>query len=285
MIKNLSGIAQKLQTAVKEFTDIAVVGVSGGVDSATVAAICVAALGKENVYLVSMPYDQIDLDTFNARSAELAKYLGANHLVVPIGKTTTTLVAELEQAIVRDIDQNKSLHHLVSGNTRARMRMSILYAVAGELSVRFGGSSAKRVRVMGTGNASEDLIGYDTKGGDALADIFIIGDLFKSEVYQLAAHYNVPKSILEAEPSAGLYPGQTDEEELGYDYNTLEAALRGLHAAISSGLADGEIHQALPYFKEVSAETAEFVIRRFKANSHKHRAPVLVSLRTSDLVE
>ena len=98
--------------------------------------------------------------------------------------------------------------------------MATLYALAGEITYKLQEEqvthahinptrgqvfTSKRVRVMGTGNASEDLIGYDTKGGDALADLFVIGDLFKSEVYQLAKHYGVPKSIIMATPSAGLY--------------------------------------------------------------------------------
>ena len=137
-----------------------------------------------------------------------------------------------------------------------------LYALAGELSYRFGQTLyspgaktektqaiSKRVRVLGTGNASEDLIGYDTKGGDALADLFVIGDLFKSEVYQLAEFYKVPKSILTAAPSAGLYEGQTDQDELGFGYDELEPALASLHRVLARGVSasDEEVAAAVAF--------------------------------------
>lgn len=315
MISNLEALTGKLELAVREFTEVAVVGISGGVDSAVVAAVCVRALGPENVYLVSMPYNETDRKTFNLRSAELAESLKANHLVVSISKPTDSLVTELETVFehqnfcegrAQPSPSLVDLHQLTSGNTRARIRMSVLYGIAGELTYRYGASSsspgapknkvskvtgdqkktqqAKRVRVIGTGNASEDLIGYDTKGGDALADLFVIGDLFKSEVYQLARYYQVPKSIIEAVPSAGLYEGQTDELELGYAYDDLEPALKALHRALQNGVKDTDLSLRLSEFAGVEPTKGNFVIRRFLANAHKHRAPVVVSVRNSGLL-
>lgn len=323
MISNLDALAGKLEQAVREFTDVAVVGASGGVDSAVVAAVSVRALGAENVYLVSMPYNEVDRKTFNHRSSELAKVLKANHLVLGIAKPTDALVAELETVFEHQSlspQQNLppqlphrpaiNLHQLTSGNARARIRMTVLYGIAGELTYRYGASSSspgapisknlrsttegrdgqekishpKRVRVMGTGNASEDLIGYDTKGGDALADLFVIGDLFKSEVYQLSRYYHVPQSIIEAVPSAGLYEGQTDELELGYAYDDLEPALKALHQALQHGVKDKDLSLSLSEFAGVEPKKGEFVIRRFLANAHKHRAPAVVAVRNSGFV-
>ena len=246
MLSNVEAAAVFLEKEVKAFADVAVVGISGGVDSAVVASICAAALGPKNVYGLSMPYDEIDTSTFNSRSAELADKLGINHLVMSIGVPVDAAVKVMHDAVGSATEYSDDLHKLTLGNSRSRMRMLYLYGVAGELSYRIeegqkhkhlspvrGELFSKRVRVMGTGNASEDLIGYDTKGGDALADLFVIGDLFKSEVYQLAKYYEVPKSIVKAPPSAGLYEGQTDVLELGFSYEELEPALSALHRILS----------------------------------------------------
>ncbi|MCB0358943.1 MAG: NAD(+) synthase [Bdellovibrionales bacterium] len=292
MLTRIEAVAAIIERELAAFADVAVVGISGGVDSAVVASASVAALGKENVHLVSMPYDETDDSTFNLRSRELASKLGAHHYVIPIASATDAAVREITDALRGVPSGQTTLHRLTHGNTRARLRMTTLYGIAGELSFRFeeeekhkkldpirGQYFSKRVRVIGTGNASEDLIGYDTKGGDALADLFIIGDLFKSEVYQLAKHYEVPQSILEAPPSAGLYPGQTDADELGHSYEDLEPALSALHRALSRGVADELLSPALDDFQGVDPALSAFVIARFVANAHKHRAPKVVPLR------
>ncbi len=298
MLSNVERAAVFLEEEVKDFADVAVVGISGGVDSAVVASICCAALGEANVFGLSMPYDDVDASTFNSRSAELADKLGLNHLVMPIAPPTDAATQIIHEAVGTSTKYSDDLHKLTLGNSRSRMRMLYLYAVAGELSYRFEESKkhkhvapvrgelfSKRVRVMGTGNASEDLIGYDTKGGDALADLFVIGDLFKSEVYQLAKYYEVPSSILEAAPSAGLYEGQTDAVELGYSYEELEPALSALHDALTRGVADSELCTSLPEFSEVDQATAQFVVKRFLGNAHKHRAPKVVQIRHTELVK
>lgn len=272
MIKDVPAIALRLEQAVKEFTDLAVVGTSGGVDSSVVASVCVAALGKSNVHLVSMPYDKVDVQTFNARSAELANRLSANHHIVSIGPATCALEDGLKKIFL----EGGGLDVLTPANIRPRVRMTVLYGICGELGARL----KKRVRVMGTGHMSEDLIGYDTKGGDALADIFILSDLTKSEVYQLAEHYGVPKSIIDASPSAGLYAGQTDLEELGFSYAELEPATLALFSLISAGMRPQEINPTLPAFRGLEKRLVEFVCSRYQAHFHKHQAPATVSLRT-----
>ncbi|GEM_PF-202229 len=299
MITKIDALAKHLEQQVRGFCDTAVVGISGGVDSAVVASICCAALGPKSTYLVSMPYGELDEKTFNLRSAELADQLGAHHLVIPIGKATDTIVGGFQNSFETLIDHKVELHLLTTGNTRSRIRMTTLYALAGELTYRSqvekiphnqvsglrGQIFTKRVRVMGTGNASEDLIGYDTKGGDALADLFVIGDLFKSEVYQLARFYGVPQSIIFAPPSAGLYEGQTDQAELGWSYEELEPAASALHFALRRGVKDEELNSKLEEFTQVDKRAAEFVIARFKANAHKHRAPVVIQVRHTELVK
>ncbi|MBX7143211.1 MAG: NAD(+) synthase [Oligoflexia bacterium] len=270
MIKNISAVAGRLELAVRDFTDIAVVGTSGGVDSSVVASICVAALGKSKVHLVSMPFDDIDVRTFNARSGELATRLGAIHHVVAVGEACLALEAGLERAF-----GSKELAVLTRANVRPRVRMNVLYSICGEL----GATTKSRARVMGTGHLSEDLIGYDTKGGDALADIFILSELVKSEVYQLAKHYGVPDSIIQAEPSAGLYPGQTDYEELGFTYDELEPATLALFKLIQQGLAPSNISVDSEVFAGLEKRHVSFVVARYQAHFHKHQAPATVPLR------
>ena len=269
MITDVVAVAEYLEKSVRDFTDIAVIGVSGGIDSSVVAAICTAALGKQNTHLVSMPYDHVDLASFNARSKEVAEKLGAKHYVISIGESTKQTEATLEAALGKD------LAVLTRANVRPRLRMNILYSLSGELGIR----TKKRARVMGTGHLSEDLVGYDTKGGDALADLFILSDLVKSEVYQLAAHYKTPQSVVDAEPSAGLYPGQTDKGELGYDYYELEAPTLALFKLIQSGLRPEQIDAENPVFKGLDPERSKFVVSRYKLHYHKHQAPATVSCR------
>lgn len=273
MIKDVSAIAKKIEQAVNQFTDVAVVGTSGGVDSSVVGSVCVSALGKSNVHLVSMPYDMVDVETFNARSAELANRLGANHHIVSIGDASRAIEDSLKKIFL-----DSPMHMLTPANIRPRVRMTVLYGICGELGVRL----KKRVRVMGTGHMSEDLIGYDTKGGDALADIFILSDLTKSEVYQLAQHYGVPKSIIDSAPSAGLYPGQTDLEELGFSYEELEPATLVIHSLIRSGRRPQDITPELPEFGKLERRHTEFVCSRYRLHFHKHQAPTTVDLRTTD---
>ena len=165
-----------------------VIGLSGGADSTLVACLCVDAIGAKNVIGVSMPYSETDNKTFNDRSRRLAKKLGIRHIVLPITRATDQINLSLQIAAIgveTDVRDIRALSTLNQGNTRSRVRMACLYGVAHHC----GG------RVIGTGNLSEDFIGYDTKGGDALADYFPIGDLFKSEVYQLLDYY-IAKGII-----------------------------------------------------------------------------------------
>lgn len=270
MIRNVPAVASFLEDAVRSFTDLAVVGISGGVDSSVVACVCVKALGQNNVHLVSMPYDHVDVTTFNARSAELASKIGGNHHIVSIGDSCSAIEREIEKLF-----PSQKLDILTYANVRPRIRMNVLYSISGELGLK----TKKRARVMGTGHLSEDLIGYDTKGGDALADIFILSDLLKSEVYQLAKHYGVPTSIVEAEPSAGLYRGQTDFQELGFSYDELEPATLALYKALKRGLDVPDLRTDLPEFTGLESRHVEFVVSRFKIHFHKHRAPQTVDSR------
>lgn len=184
-----------------------VLGASGGLDSAVVAALCVKALGKRNVLCVMLPAPGSDpKDEAHARLS--CKSLGIAPLLRPIAP----LVAGLEEVLPGKASKR------TLGNAKARSRMMVLYAEAQE----------RGFLVCGTGNKSELLTGYFTKHGDGGVDLQPIGDLYKTQVRALARHLGVPKPILDKAPSAGLHAGQTDEGEMGLTYEQLDAILRGM---------------------------------------------------------
>jgi len=262
MIPDCPGLLDHLYQEIRDDVDLAVVGLSGGADSTLVAILCLQALGKENVYGISMPYNEADLKYFNALSASLASKLGINHLIRSIGMIANSINEQIF------LENATELSDLNRGNSRSRARMCVLYGISRNLETIF---SDKRVRVMGTGNMSEDFIGYDTKGGDALADIFPIGELFKSEVYQLLEYYRdegiIGEENINRVPSAGLMPGQTDEGDLGYSYDDME---KGIRFCL-------EHYNAMP--QERPDEITDFVWKRHLFHKHKHEAPRVIRLR------
>jgi NAD+ synthase len=150
--------------------------------------------------------------------------------------------------------------------------MSILYSTSHHLS----DTLKKKSRVVGTGNLSEDFIGYETKGGDALADIFPIGELYKSEVYQILEYFvqqgTLNDDLIDRTPSAGLWEGQTDEEEIGYSYNEMEQSIRKLRDQ-ETGLTTKDLDMTS------LSELDKFVQKRHLKNKHKHLAPPVIRLR------
>lgn len=258
---NVKRVIDTIIKEIKKNVDTAVVGLSGGADSFLVMLLCETALGKENVYAYSMPYSETDIQTFNSKSKTYAEHIGVHHRTINIGETAKSLTATVAGAI------GDELSTLNAGNARSRARMCLLYGIAHHLNEQL----KNRVRVMGTGNLSEDFIGYDTKGGDALADIFPIGQLFKSEVYMLLEYFRdqgkITEEMINRVPSAGLWEDQTDEDELGYSYNEMEPAIRFI----------------LENYNQIEGTTLSelelFVWGRHISNKHKHEAPPVIVLR------
>jgi NAD+ synthase len=181
----------------------AVVGLSGGVDSALTCTLASEALGSENVLAVRMPYSTSSADSLD-HAGMVIEMTGVQELTVPI--------TEAVDALIGGIPENQQVRR---GNVMARMRMIVLY----DQSSEFGGL------VIGTGNKTEILLGYTTQFGDAASAINPIGDLYKTQVRQLAAEMGVPNVILEKPPSADLWIGQTDEGELGFSYEEVDKLL------------------------------------------------------------
>ncbi len=242
-------MAQKIESFIKARVKAAgadgvVVGLSGGVDSALVATLCVRALGPKKVLGLAMPEEGQD-----AKAAQgLAKKLGIACEVISI----TPIVKALETACASHGTKN----HLPAANLRARARMTLLY---------FHSNSLNRL-VAGTGNKSEALQGYFTKYGDGGVDFLPIGGLYKTQVRALARELGVPKAIVEAVPSAGLWKGQTDEEELGVKYAVLDKVL---HAVRDLKQSPKEAAKATG----VSLAVVNKILSRVKAARHKLEMP------------
>ncbi|MDR7522654.1 MAG: NAD(+) synthase [Armatimonadota bacterium] len=181
----------------------AVVGVSGGVDSAVAAALCVRAFPQATLgVLLPCHSDPRDL----ADAGEVCAALGVPHATVTLDGVYDALVDALRAS------GQFAEHPLALANLRPRLRMTTLYYFANRLN---------RL-VVGTGNRSEAYVGYFTKYGDGGVDVLPIGGLVKAEVRALAAHLGVPRAVIERAPSAGLWPGQTDEDDLGLTYEALD---------------------------------------------------------------
>ncbi len=181
----------------------AVLGLSGGIDSALVAYLVTEAIGAERLLCVLMPY-RTSAPASRADAEEVVRRLGCASELVEISPMVDAFYGP-------DTDASA----LRRGNFMARMRMAVLY----DRSVTSGGL------VVGTGNKTEALIGYTTLYGDNACAFNPIGDLYKSQVRQLAATMGVPDRIIRKAPSADLWPGQTDEAEAGFSYPELDRLL------------------------------------------------------------
>lgn len=181
----------------------AVIGLSGGIDSALSAFLTAEAIGPENLLAIRMPYRTSSADSLSDAEAVITA-LGCQHDTVEITEMAEPLFGRFP-----DITPQRK------GNIMARSRMIVLY----DQSVAFGGL------VMGTSNKTEFLLGYTTLFGDSAAAIQPIADLYKQQVRQLSLAVGVPQSILDKAPSADLWEGQTDEGELGYTYAAVDQLL------------------------------------------------------------
>ncbi len=226
----------------------AVIGLSGGIDSALSAYLVAEAIGPENVLAVRMPYklsSQASLDDAQA----VIDALG-------IQSDTVDITPMVDPLLERFPDASK----LRQGNIMARMRMVVLY----DQSVAFNGL------VIGTSNKTETLLGYTTIFGDNAAAVQPITDLYKAQVRQLFAALGGPASVLEKAPSADLWVGQTDEDELGYTYNLADQVLYLLvdeRYSVDEVVAEG--------FERVFVER---IWRQVRLNHYKRTMPNVAKL-------
>lgn len=181
-----------------------VVGMSGGVDSSVVAVLAKQAFGKHVLGLI-LPCDSSPGDAKKAK--QVADKFKIKVSKVSLSKVFSSLARSLPGEDRKDL-----------GNLKSRIRMAVLYYYANK----------HNYLVLGTTNKSELKIGYFTKYGDGGVDLEPLGDLFKTEVLDLAKKLEIPKAVIENPPSAGLWEGQTDEKEIGMDYKKLDSILKAL---------------------------------------------------------
>lgn len=181
----------------------AVIGLSGGIDSAVSAYLSARALGAENVLALRMPYRSSSAESLSDAEAVIED-LGIPHMTVPISDMADPLINRFPQ-----------MSRLRQGNIMARMRMITLY----DQSMAWGGL------VMGTSNKTEFLLGYSTIYGDSGVALHPIADLYKYQIRQMARYLGLPRSVIDKPPSADLWVGQTDEDELGFSYDQADQVL------------------------------------------------------------
>lgn len=226
----------------------AVIALSGGIDSALSATLAARALGPENVLAIRMPWR--DSSPGSLADADLQiEALGLPALTVEI----TPMVAPLFERFP-EMDRRRR------GNIMARQRMIVAY----DQSVAWGGL------VLGTSNKTEFLLGYSTIYGDSGVALQPIADLYKAQVRQLAAALDVPQSILDKAPSADLWEGQTDEEELGFTYDEVDQVL---YLLVDERYVVDEVVE-----EGFERGFVEDVWRRVKANHYKRTMPNIARL-------
>lgn len=228
----------------------AVIGLSGGIDSALVAYLAAEALGAENLLGVRMPYRSSSQESLD-HAALVIEALGIPHKTIPITAMADGL-----------IEQFPAMSPTRKGNIMARCRMVTLY----DQSEDFHGL------VIGTGNKTEILLGYSTLYGDGAHAINPIGDLYKAQVRQLSRALGLPLPIIEKAPSADLWAGQTDEQELGFTY---EEADKLLYLLVDQRFSPAECVEA-----GFSPSLVETITRRIRRNHFKRVMPIIAKITT-----
>lgn len=229
-----------------------VLGLSGGIDSAIVAYLAAKAFGPENVLGIMMPYK-----TSSKESIEHAK------MVIDDLGIDSKLI-EITPMVEPYFEMNPDMDGLRRGNRMARERMCIL----------FDYSAKEKALVLGTSNKTELLLGYSTQFGDGASAINAIGDLYKTQIWELSRHMGVPNPLIDKKPSADLWEGQTDESELGFSYAMADEVLYRL---IDERYTREEIlEEGFP------SEVVDSIIRKMKMSQYKRKLPVIakVSKRT-----
>lgn len=231
-----------------------VVGLSGGVDSSLAAFLAAEALGAENVLGVRMPYRTSSQDSLDDAAA-VAKALGIPSLTVDISPQVDPYFAQFP-----DADKRRR------GNKMARERMTILY----DQSARW------QALVLGTSNKTELLLGYGTLHGDMASAVNPLGDLYKTQVWALAAAVGVPESVVRKHPSADLFQGQTDEADLGFGYREVDELLYWM---VDERYSTAEL-EAAGFAPDFIRRVSDLV----RNSQFKRRLPVIakVSQRTID---
>lgn len=224
-------------------------GLSGGVDSALTLKIAIDALGPENVTALIMPELGLTKQENIDHAKLLCQFLKVPYFYQPINN----FLVDFSVTPWQPSDRAKI-------NTKARVRAVLLYSYA----------NTENALILGTSNKSEILLGYGTKYGDLCADVEVIGDLYKTEVWQLADHIGLPPEIVNKTPSAELAADQTDEGEMGATYKDMDQVLMKL----SEGFGPDECIE-----HGLSMPLVQMVFRRAGENKHKSEMPFVIKVQ------
>ena len=227
----------------------AVLGLSGGIDSALVAYLLRDALGKENVLAIMMPYKSSNPDSLNH----------AKLVVEDLGINAKTI--EITDMIDAYFKNEKEATSLRMGNKMARERMSIL----------FDYSSKENALVVGTSNKTEIYLGYSTQFGDSACALNPIGDLYKTNIWDLSRYLKIPNELIEKKPSADLWEGQTDEQEMGLTYKEADQVLYRMleeNKKVEEVLAEG-----------FNKDLVDNIVRRMNRSEYKRRMPLIAKIK------
>jgi NAD+ synthase len=246
----IARIEEFIRTSVeKAGANGAIVGLSGGIDSAVTAFLAVRALGKDRVQALLMPENGITPPEDVRDAREVGGLLGIRSVEMDI----LPVLECYDKILPSGRAEGITIPRVVAGNLKARVRMTILYWYA----------NLENLLVLGTGNKTEIMLGYSTKHGDAAADILPLGRLYKKDVRVIARRLGVPEGIIEKKPTAGLWPGQTDEVEMGITYADADAILEGLEW----GKSEEELSRSF------GPEKVELVMGRIRRSGHKREMP------------
>jgi len=227
----------------------AVIGLSGGIDSSVVGSLCVRALGKKKVVGIMMPASHTPL-----RDVEDAKALSKDWGI----KSYKVDIDPISSAFLRSMPLEDG-GRVAGANVKARTRMVINYYFANALGMV----------VAGTGDRSEDMIGYFTKFGDGGVDFLPIAHLYKTQVRQLGAHLGLPEDIVRKPASPQLWPGHKATDEIPIEYEKLDLVLHGL---FDLKLRPADVSKRCG----VALETIELVLRKHRASAHKRAYPPML---------
>ncbi len=254
---DLPDVKKRLERFIKEYVENSgatgiVLGLSGGIDSNTIAALSALAIGGDHVLGLMLP----EKETYNPKDVEDAKVVADKFGV----KTQICDITPALEGFYKSIPIFDSADRLCKGNIKARSRMIYLYYYANKLNRIVCGSSDK----------SESMMGYFTKWGDVAADISPIMDLYKTQVRKLAEHIGIPKELAAKPATPALWPNQSAEGELGIKYETLDLILFGLERFMKPI----EIAEQMG----INMEQVEKVKARWLAVEHKRRMPLTAKL-------
>jgi NAD+ synthase len=236
----------------KSGAEVAVIALSGGIDSTLTSHLAVETLGADNVYGLVLPSEVNREQNMSDAERIAADLLDIEFDVIEIEPLATAVL----DAYPGFDESDRERHQVTAGNLRARLRAVLNYVAANH----------RNGVVIGTGNRSEAAVGYFTKYGDGAVDCLPIANLYKQQVRQLARHVGVPDDLAAKTPSAGLWADQTDEGELGLGYDTLDSIL-ALHI-------DGPLSVSATA-RELGVDTAtiEHVRALHERSAHKRQAP------------